>query len=225
MLKRWGNRVSPTKQKESMMLNALLNEKPTVLQALIHQKLLTVDLKELSHLLGYRGSDKFKQRLTAMFSNDYFGLDSSNYDFQFSSEEFVRQLCNHLNIPSLLVDKVLDEIKVELEKQKNASKPFIFIDTDFKRKSEPIAVLSAMQKKRYFTIEDAVAVKSLDEQLQDIQEIVTTHYQTHPILDLGGEVQRYAYFYQADYIVVFSVTGEILDVTNDYPLSVAKLRL
>jgi len=207
------------------MLNALLNEKPTMLQALIHQKLLTVNLKELSHSLGYRGNDKFKKRLTAMFSNEYLGLDSSYYDFQFSSEEFVRQLCNHLNIPSLLVDKVLDEIKAELEKQKNASKPFIFIYTDFKRKSEPVFVLAGMQNRRYITIDDAVAHQPLDKQLQDIQEIVTAHYQTNPILELWGQVQRYAYFYQADYIVVFSVTGEILDVTNDYPLSVASLRL
>jgi len=54
---------------------------------------------------------------------------------------------------------------------------------------------------------------------------VAAHYQTHPILDLWGQVQRYAYFYQTDFIVVFSVTGEILDVTNDYPLSVAALQL
>ncbi len=196
-----------------------------MLQALIHQKLLKVDLKELSHLLGYRGGDKFKQRLTAMFSNECFGLDNSYYDFKLSSEDFVRQLCNHLGILSLLVDKVLAEIKAELEKQKNASESFVFIDTDFKRKSQPIAVLSGMQNRRYLTIDDAVAVKPLDEQLQGVQEIVTAHYQTHPILDLWGQVQRYAYFHQADYIVVFSVTGEILDVTNDYPLSVATLRL
>jgi len=207
------------------MLENLINEKSTILQVIIHKKLLTVDLKELSHSLGYRGSDKFKNRLTAMFGNEYFGLDSSYYDFKFSSEEFVRQLCNYLSIPSLLVDKVFVEIKAELEKQKHASKAFVFIDTDFKRKSEPVAVLSAMQNKRYLTIDDAVAVKPLDKQLQGIQEIVTAHYQTHPILDLWGQVQRYAYFYQADYIVVFSVTGEILDVTNDYPLSVATLRL
>jgi len=207
------------------MLENLMNEKSTMVQDLIHQKLLKVDLKELSHSLGYRGSDKFKKRLTAVFANEYFGLDSSYYDFKFSSEEFVSQLCNHLGIPSLLVDKVLDEIKAELEKQKNASKPFIFIDTDFKRKSEPVFVLAGMQNRRYITIDDAVAHKPLDKQLQDIQEIVTAHYQTDPIVDLWGQVQRYAYFYQADYIVVFSVTGEILDVTNDYPLSVAALRL
>ena len=206
------------------MLNTLLNEKPTMLQALTHQKLLKVDLKELSHSLGYRGSDKFKTRLTAMFANEYFGLDSSYYDFKFSSEEFVSQLCNHLDIPSLLVDKVLDEIKAELGKQKHAFKQFVFIDTDFKRKSQPIAVLSGMQNRRYLIIDDAVALKPLDKQLYDVQEIVTAHYQTNSILDLWGQVQRYAYFYQTDYIVVFSVTGEILDITNDYQLSVDTLR-
>jgi len=207
------------------MLENLMKEKSTMVQVLIHQKLLKVDLKELSHSLGYRGSDKFKKRLTAMFSNEYFGLDSSYYDFQFSSEEFVRQLCIHLSIPSLLVDKVLDEIKAELEKQKHAFKQFIFIDTDFKRKSEPIFVLAGMQNRRYLTIDDAVALKPLDKQLYDVQKIVTTDYQASPILELWGEVQRYAYFYQTGYIVVFSVNGEILDVTNDYPLSVATLRL
>jgi len=207
------------------MLNALLNEKPTMLQALIHQKLLTVNLKELSHSLGYRGNDKFKKRLTAIFSNEYLGLGNSYYDFQFSSEEFVRQLCIHLSIPSLLVDKVLNEIKAELHKQKYAFKQFIFIDTDFKRKSEPIFVLAGMQNKRYLTIDEVVAVKPLDKQLYDVQKIVTAHYQKNPILDLWGQVQRYAYFYQEDFIVVLSVKGEILDVTNDYPLSVASLRL
>ena len=207
------------------MLNTLLNEKPTMLQALIHQKLLKVDLKELSHSLGYRGGDKFKKRLTVIFANEYFGLDSSYYDFKFSSEEFVRQLCTHLGIPSLLVDKVLVEIKVELEKQKQASKPFIFIDTDCKYKPQPIAVSARMQNDRYLTIDSAVAVKPLDKQLQDVQKIVTTHYQAYPILDLWWKVQRYAYYYQTDFIVVFSVTGEILDITNDYPLSVATLRL
>ena len=207
------------------MLNALLNEKPTMLQALIHQKLLKVDLKELSHSLGYRGGDKFKKRLTVIFANEYFGLDSSYYDFKFSSEEFVRQLCNYLGIPSLLVDKVLDEIKAELEKQKHAPKPYVFIDTDFKRKSEPIFLLSALQNRRYLKIDDIVAAKPLDKQLQDVQKIVTAHYQKNPILDLWGQVQRYAYFYQEDFIVVLSVKGEILDVTYDYPLSVATLRL
>ncbi len=207
------------------MLENLINEKSTILQVLIHKKLLTVDLKELSHSLGYRGSDKFKQRLTAMFSNEYLGLDSSYYDFQFSSEEFVRRLCNHLGIPSLLVDKVLVEIQAELGKKKHASKQFVFIDTDFKRQSQPIVALSAMQHRRYLTIDDAVTVSPLDKQLKDIQEIVMAHYQANPILDLWGQVQRYAYFYQPDFIVVLSTGGEIVDVCNDYPLSGATLQL
>jgi len=41
-----------------------------------------------------------------------------------------------------LVDKVLVEIKAEFGKQKHAFKQLIFIDTDFKRKSEPIFALA-----------------------------------------------------------------------------------
>lgn len=196
-----------------------------MLQILIDKKLSTVDLKELSHLLGYRATGKFKQRLTEVIRDKHLGLDHGYYDLLYGSEEFVRQLCNRLAIPSLLVNDVIAEIKIELEKKKLAATRFIFIDTNFRRQSQPIFTLAVMEQQRYLTIDDDIAIMPLNQQLEMIQAKVRTHYQQHPVLDFWGPIQRYAYFYQQAIIIVLSTTGEIEEVTTKYPRSMATLRL
>lgn len=196
-----------------------------MLQALINKKLSTVDIKQLSSSLGYRSTDKFKQRLSVMIGSAYLGLDRSYYDFYLSSEEFVRQLCDSLAIPKVLVANSITEIKVELEKKKYASKQFIFIDTDFKRQSQPVFILAAMQQQRYLSIDDNIAIKPINHQLQAIQAKVRGHYKQFPVMEFWGQVQRYAYFYQPDIIIVLSRTGEIVEITTEYPLSMATLNL
>jgi len=124
---------------------------------------------------------------------------------------------------SLRLDTILASSNFALDKRKH--KPQLFIETNFKRTSESVHVLSAMQHSRYLAIDSAVQSLSLNSQLDQIRLIVKAHYEKQTKLPLWGDIQQYVYFYEKDVIIIISPQGEILDTVDDYGVSRATLRL
>jgi hypothetical protein len=104
-------------------------------------------------------------------------------------------------------------------------KPQLFIETNFKRTSEPIHVLAALQHTRYIAIESAVQSLPLNAQLDQIQSIVKAHYQQQSTLPLWGDIEHYVYFYDQYAIIILSTQGEVVDTVTDYGVSRATLRI
>ena len=201
------------------------------LQTIIKQKLETRPANNISILEAMcyscteSSSDRFIERLNNTLNDDCMGLDSCWFDSKYSNSEFIVKLCEILQISPLIYDTVIDEIQSELILNKQKFKPYIFIETDFKRKNESITVLSALQSNRYIYLDSETSDLSLNGQLETISELVKAHYQEQPVLDVFGEVKRYVYFYKTDITIVFSVDGDVLSATDSYNIPTATMKI
>lgn len=195
------------------------------LQRLFKERLAVIEDKELSKRLGYRTTAKVMVRVDEIINSRYLGLDKSGFDLRYSTPELVRKLAEVLSIPALLCDTVIEEIQAELLAENNKFSPYIFIETDFKRKSEPVFMLAALQSQRYLPIEEKTQSLSLNEQLDVVSQQIKVHYQQQTSLKLWGEIQKYVFNYNESSALQFSTKGELLEAVEDYVYSKATLTI
>lgn len=125
----------------------------------------------------------------------------------------------------MIFDTVIEGIQADLLAKGQKFKPYIFIETDFKRKNEPVFMLAALQHQRYLPIEEKTQSLSLNEQLDVIGEKIKVHYQQQTCLKLWGEIQKYVFNYNESSALQFSTKGELLEAVEDYVYSKATLTI
>lgn len=194
------------------------------LQDLIKDKLTSFNKKDLAKGLGYSSTKKLSLRVEAVVNSETLSLDSSQYDFHYSTPEFIRKICDVLSIPSILYNAVIDEVEEKLQAEKRRYKPFLFIETNFKRKNEPVFALAALESKRYIAIEKTQAI-ALNDRLEYIQELIKSHYAEQTELLIWGKIIQYVYFHDEKTIIVFSTSGEVVDAVEQYSRSRATMNL
>ncbi len=74
------------------------------------------------------------ERLQKVLSSPTLGLDVGGYDLRYQSHEFVHELCRALELPLDECDANIARIKRQAEDDRAAFKPYLWVDTDFKRK-------------------------------------------------------------------------------------------
>ena len=75
---------------------------------------------------------------------------------------------------------------------------YIYIDTDFRRKSEPIFALAMAQHLRYISLTpflDELCFKALDEQLKAISKITKSYYQKTQTLPIFGAITGFKLYF------------------------------
>lgn len=194
------------------------------LQNLIKKELALFTIDVLAKKLGYSSSKKIQARITAILASPTLNLDQSHYDFHYSTPELIRKLCDILSIPIELCNAILNETELKLRKERSRFKPYIFIETNFKRKNEPIFALAALQGRRYLYIDNNLNIP-LNVQLDYIQELIRDHYFEQTEIPPWGDINQYAYFYDEKTVVVFATSGEIIAVTSEYFVSTATMSL
>jgi len=175
--------------------------------------------------LGYCTTDKITARIESMINSRYLDLDKSGFDLRYSTPNLIRKLAEIFAIPSLLCDKVIEEIEAELLAKRKRFKPYIFIETDFKRTSQPVFILAALQSNRFLTVDEAICERPLNDQLEPIQEQIKDHYRQQPVIDMWGKVKQYVYYYDENLVLIFSTTGQLLSTETDYFYSKATLSI
>ena len=186
------------------------------LQSIINERLETQDIKEVAKKLGYSTSDKVSIRIKSIIKSPHLSLDESQYDFRYSTEQLITKLCAELEIPTLLSKTIITNIQRELQIEAQRFKPYIFIETGFKRTDESIVRLLAMASKRYLSLEGDFTTLPLNEQLTSVRDVIINHAKNHSNLAVWGEIQQYAYFFEGDLIFTFSPAGELLDAMSEY---------
>jgi hypothetical protein len=194
------------------------------LQSIINERLSVCDLNQIASDLNYK-PEKLNERIKTITESHYLGLDGSYYDFKYSQQEFVENLCEQLQIPSKLYEKVIGDLGAEITKRKYGFKSFIFIETEFKRNNQPIFVLAALEGKRYLKVDYEIAKLSLNDQIRHLQKIVCDHYKKEKSLPLWGDIRKFVYYYSEGIILIFSVYGVLLNVVDKYPRSGAIIGL
>lgn len=171
---------------------------------------------DLAARMGYRRvNEKLLARLDAVLNDDLLGLDSSGFDFRYSRDEFLIALCDVLDINPALRKAEHARIRALVSHRATAFRPQIFADTGFKRASQPIFALAAMEHGRWLCFERAFVDLDLADQFRAARERVIAHYdETGGELDLWGAIQRYLFQYADDAVLIFDTAGRAVGETD-----------
>jgi hypothetical protein len=154
------------------------------LQTLITEKLTIHNLHNIAKQLGYNNEQKLLERLDTILVSPYLALDKSGFDFHYSTPELIRKLCHILSIPNGLCNSIISEIEASLEASKNRFKSYLFIETIFRRSSQPIFMLAALNSQRYIPIDYDIQKLPLNEQIEHVQTLLKSHYTQQTALPL-----------------------------------------
>ena len=146
--------------------------------------------------MGYsQPSEKNLKRLRSTLSSPNSMLDTPGYDFRYDQSQFLHALCEFLGLCRPEVEQHIAKVKARLDSIANAFKPFVWVDTDFKRKSEPLAVLAMIESQRYIHFPDDFYLHSLEVQLDLAGERAALYYeQTEGELPLWGRIERFRFY-------------------------------
>jgi len=195
------------------------------LQNLIKKQLTKFNFEDIAKQLGYSSSKNINNRITALIESSNLNLDQSHYDFHYSTPQLVRKLCQILAIPSEICDVIINEIEESLRADQRRFKPYIFIETNFKRSTQPVFMLASLQSERYLEISEDIQRQPLNEQLQQVQHLIKFHYQQQSVIRLWGIITQYAYFYDENTVVVLSTSGEVMAIKHEYFISKATMSI
>ncbi|MCX4190818.1 hypothetical protein [Methylophaga sp. OBS3] len=191
---------------------------------------------EIAHLgnhyilskLGYlKPTIKQQSRLSSVISSPHLGIDDTLFDIKYSNKDYIYKLAEICGINKNLAKEFIQSAEVALEKEANTFKPYIFINTGFKRTSQPVFALAASEHLRYLTLPKDLINKPALEQLSIVHEKIDLHL-THSqgVVGIWGNVISYFYVYDRGAALEISPAGKILSSHDDYePDSHAQLSI
>ena len=151
------------------------------------------DKKALSKALGYVREQNFTRALAnleAAKSLDEF-ITKGHFDWAHSSGTLILALRKHF---TLNIDAELSEVQKLYNERVKFRDSYIYIDTDFRRKGEPIFALAMAQHLRYISLTpflDELCFKALHEQLEAISNITKDYYQKTKSLPVFDEIKGF----------------------------------
>ena len=170
------------------------------------------DKKALSKALGYVREQNFTRALAnleAAKSLDEF-ITKGHLDWAHSSETLILALSKHF---ALNIDAELSEVQKLYNERVKFRGSYIYIDTDFRRKSEPIFALAMAQNLRYISLTpflDELCFKALNEQLEVVSKITKSYYQKTQTLPIFGAITGFKlYFLGKNYSI--DTDGKFVD--------------
>lgn len=172
---------------------------------------------ELLRLMGYqRPVAAAKQRLRQVLEDPELGLERGGFDFRYSAEEFVKALCEVVGIAPADYQPAVAAILQRLSEDRMAFKPYLFVDTDFVRRNEPIHALAFSEGERYVHFDGGFWRKPLAEQVELARQRVCEHMaETDGDLGIWGQIQRYHFFYAPEQSVEIATDGQVLADRDD----------
>jgi len=173
----------------------------------IVQQNIQVSKKEISKKLGYASA---KKGLAAIDNFLKYDLNSGFYDFKYTSKHFFIELCKILEIQDIKV-KVefhnLERYVKELDRFKGSN---IFIDTGFKRESQPIFILAICEGQRILKPPIKELLYKTDEEIiMIISKFVKKHFnRVNEKIGIWGNAKHYVFEFN-DEKYIFDRYGEL----------------
>lgn len=181
----------------------------------IKEKLNSQDISILYKKVGYNSVKKFILSLEKLKSVDsvYNWIYSGHYDLVFNAKDFLIHLCDVLGIDKSFVNEEIQKVEkfyIEQEKFKNS---YIFVNTNFKRNSEPIIALALCEKFRRISLykNEELLFKSKDVILKIVSDIIHNHYLNNKDgLVLWGRIKMYVLYLFGE-IYSFNTDGNLIN--------------
>ncbi|RBP68622.1 hypothetical protein [Marinobacter nauticus] len=178
---------------------------------------LTIRVAATSHndiltAMGYvRPTTANRKRLQRVLECPDFGLSGGGFDFKYSSHDFLRALCRAVGMEKLVVEQRIAKITTRLEEERRAFKPYIWVDTGFMRKSQPLFALAACDDLRYLRFVEGFWRYSLTDQLGETQSRIRAHVaETGGKLGIWGKIKQYWFYYEKNAAYLFNLRGEVV---------------
>ena len=194
----------------------------------IKKKAANYSKEALLKKMGYRNMKAGEKRLDSLLRADdlYIWLKIGGFDMKYSSEEFLCKLAEILEILDEM-HKDIARYQKRLDEISKMKQPYIFIDTYFVRKNEPIFSLGFMESSRNIGIDkEHLVFKGLDKVLEYIGDMISTHYvQSGGILSLWGKIYNYVYHHTDGGRYIFDTDGRLNEDTEEIIESKAELKI
>ena len=180
---------------------------------LIKEKINLYNKDDLSKKLGYSNKVKFEETLNKFlqFSDLNQWFEKGHYDLVNNAEDFFIKLSKALDIEDSLIDKelkVIEHYKQEIEKFKGS---YIFVNTNFKRKNEPIFALAFCENQRRISLYkiENLLFKTMDEIFEILSKEIKKHYlENSDKLGIWGKIVSYQ-VHIFDTIYTFDTNGSL----------------
>jgi hypothetical protein len=144
--------------------------------------------------LGYNNSASGIRRLKELCKSDsHTWFQSGGYDLRYSNVSLFKKICELANTKDheCIISQFIDKIN----SYKDGFKPYIFIDTGFKREGQSVWMLSMMESKRYIKIPLSEILEDKEAELSRIIQLVRMHYEAYSgKISFWGNIKRYLYY-------------------------------
>ena len=184
----------------------------------IANRLNTTSKEKIVKQMGYNSIKKGLNTLDSFLTHEdlYSWLHSGHYDLKYNSKEFFEKLCEVLDISD-------EDIKIELEYQEalhvemaKFKNSYIFVNTNFKRTTQPIFALAFCEHFRKFKPPVKELVFKTDiEILEVISNSVQNHYKSSKgEIGIWGKVVNYVFHLNEENTYLYSIDGIIKKPTT-----------
>lgn len=205
----------------------------TALQHELALRAAHIDHADLLRLMGYRKPCyRQHQRLQAVLRDPMLGLRNSHFDFKHISRSFVQALGATLGMDAERVEQGLRLIREQIDREDSRYVPTIFVDTGFRRSTQPIFALGVCEHQRHLRLDKATFEvyhnATVAEQVRMIGEFVKAHYREHRgRLGIWGAIQYYLYYFEPTKVLVMRPDGTVKEERqlDHAPYSRADLKL
>jgi hypothetical protein len=171
--------------------------------------------KAVARKLGYRGYKRFQKTLDKLLKTQTIEawLENAHYDLVYTGEALIRALVKVLSLSETLCDQAFEAYAFYKQNKALNRQRWIWVNTNFRRKNEPIFMLAFMERTRNFGLNlDPHRSYALEEILQMVSEIVRKHYiEKQGRLGVWGEIQNYVYYHDDGSRYVFDTEGKKID--------------
>lgn len=176
--------------------------------------------------LGYfHPTKKQIDRFEKVISSPKLGLESSDFDFKYSNAKYILKLTEICDLNTNDAEEYIQYSKNKLRDLHNSFKPYLFVETGFRRTTQPIFLLAAVESFRYVKLPiDFIELQPLD-QLNYLHDLIDEHMsKTQGSLQIWGNILSYFYVYDKGCALEITPTGKIVKNHFDFEPS-TKARL
>jgi len=168
--------------------------------------------EQLLRIMGYRNpGTSTKKRLQSVLESPDFGLEQGSYDFRYTSRQFLTVLCIAVGMERPVIKTRVEQLEHRIEEERVAFKPYLWVDTDFKRQNQPVFMLAALNQQRYLHFTKGFWRNDLASQLEIAQSWVRVHMsKTDGELGTWGRIQQYLFYYTASQAYILAPSGEVI---------------
>jgi len=170
---------------------------------------------QLIRKLGYHNPRKGEQALQKFLNAGSLEkwLQSSLFDFVHAPVTFVRKLAQILDLDSPRLEREIEAIQDREVRKIRMPRPWIFVETHFRRRGEPILILAMLEGKRRIALQkEQVFERPLPEVLGLVSRIVREHYaQSGGKLPIWGSIDEYHYHHPDGVVYRFDPQGALIE--------------